>query len=93
MSVETSYSQARAELAALMNRVVDNREIVVIKHRDRPPVAMIAADELASLLETAPLLRTPANARRLPAALTRARRGRGKTGTITELRSEIGLDE
>lgn len=94
MSIETTYSQARAELATLLSRVTDDREIVVVKRRDHPAVAMIAADELASLMETAHLLRSPANAERLLAALGRARKGRGKAKpkTIAAIRREVGLD-
>lgn len=92
MSIETTYSQARAELASLMSRVTDNREIVVVKRRDHPAVAMIAADELASLMETAHLLRSPANAERLLAALGRARKGAVKPKTVSALRREAGLD-
>lgn len=48
--------------------------------------ALVAADEFASLLETAHLLRSPANARRLKTALRRAQRGEGKKMTVAELR-------
>lgn len=94
MSIETTYSRARAELAALMSRVTDDREVVVVKRRERPAVAMIAADELASLMETAHLLRSPANAQRLLAALGRARQGRGaRSKTVAALRKEVGFDD
>lgn len=93
MSIETTYSQARADLATLMNRVTDDREVVVVKRRDRASVAMIAADELASLMETAHLLRSPANAERLLAALSRARNGKAKPKTVAALRKELGLGE
>lgn len=94
MSIETTYSQARAELARLMDRVTDDREIVVVKRRHHPAVALIAADELASLLETAHLLRSPANATRLLAAMGRARRGTpAATRTLAALRKAVGLDE
>lgn len=93
MSIETTYSQARAQLATLMNRVTNDREVVVVKRRDHPPVAMIAADELASLMETAHLLRSPANAERLLAALGRARQGSGRTKTVAALRREVGLGD
>lgn len=93
MSIETTYSQARAELATLMKRVTDDREIVVVKRRDHPAVAMIAADELAGLLETAHLLRSPANAERLLTALGRARKDAAKPKTVAALRREVGLDE
>lgn len=92
MSIETTYSQARAQLATLMNRVTNDREVVVVKRRDHPPVAMIAADELASLMETAHLLRSPANAGRLLAALGRSRQGESKARSIAALRREVGLD-
>ena len=93
MSIETTYSQARAELAELMNRVTHDREVVVVKRRDHPAVAMIAADELASLMETAHLLRSPKNAERLLVALGRARRSKGKAVTVATLRQQAGLDE
>ena len=94
MSIETTYSQARAEFAQLMNRVTDDREVVVVKRRDHPAVAMIAADELASLMETAHLLRSPVNAARLLAALGRSRQDtRSVAKTVSALRREVGLDE
>lgn len=94
MSIETTYSQARAELAHLMNRVTDDREIVVVKRRNHPAVAMIAADELASLMEAAHLLRSPANAERLLAALGRSRLSRTAAAkTVSALRREVGLNE
>jgi antitoxin YefM len=94
MPIETTYSQARAELASLMSRVTDDREVVVVKRRDHPAVAMIAADELASLLETAHLLRSPANAERLLASLGRSRQNRSvATKTLAALRKDVGLDD
>lgn len=72
MTIEVSYSHARAELDSLMNRVVGEREVVIIKRHARPAVAMIPADELTGLLETAHLLRSPANAKRLLDALNRS---------------------
>lgn len=94
MTIETTYSQARADLAQLLSRVTDDREVVVVKRRDHPAVAMIAADELAGLMETAHLLRSPANAERLLAALGRARLNRSRPATdVAALRRETGLDE
>ena len=53
MTVYTSYTQARENLAALLDRVTKDREIVIIERRGHEEVALIAADELSSLLETA----------------------------------------
>ena len=72
MFIQTTYSNARANLASLLDQVSDNREIVVIKRRGSEDVALVAVSELSSLLETAHLLRSPKNAQRLLAALERA---------------------
>jgi antitoxin YefM len=72
MTIETTYSQARGQLKSLMDRAVDDREIIVVNRRYGGNVAMIAADELDGLLETAHLLRSEKNAERLLSALTRA---------------------
>jgi antitoxin YefM len=93
MPIQTTYTQARAQLASLLNEVTDNREVVIIQRRGADDVAMIAADELTSLLETAHLLRSPANAERLLAALARARQGGNVPQSIADLRHEVGLDE
>jgi antitoxin YefM len=53
---------------------------------------MITADELAGVLETAHLLRSPVNAKRLLAGLDRVRNESGTPQTIDELRSEVGFD-
>jgi antitoxin YefM len=89
--IETSYSNARAQLAKLLDEVAENRETVVIRRRKGEAVAMIAASELSSLTETAYLLRSPRNAERLLAALVRARAGKGKPMTVEQLRAELGL--
>jgi antitoxin YefM len=93
MPIETTYSQARANLASLWDQVTDNREMVVIKRRGAEDVVLISADELAGLLETAHLLRSPRNAERLLRALGRAERGEGKLQSVEELRKEAGLEE
>lgn len=81
MTLEAPYSHVRANLASFMQRVTNDREVVVITRQGQPSVALIAADELASLLETVHLLRSPANARRLLDALRRARQGDGSTAS------------
>lgn len=90
---ETTYTQARERLASLMDQVTDTREPVLIRRRGREPVALIAADELASWLETAYLLRSPKNARRLLEASERATQREGETMDVEELRARLGLTE
>lgn len=72
MTIHTSFTQARANFAKLCDSVTANREIAIIQRRGVEDVALIAAAELTSLLETAYLLRSPKNAERLRAALNRA---------------------
>ncbi len=93
MAIETTYSAARANLASLLDRVTGDREIVTIKRRGAEDVALVSAAELSSLLETAHLLRSPANARRLLTALARAKSRKLKPQSVDQLRREIGLGE
>lgn len=93
MALKVSYSHARNNLADLWNEVEDSRESAVIQRRGHEDMALIPADELASLRETAYLLRSPQNAARLLAALTRARRGRTAAKELASLRKELGLAE
>lgn len=92
MTIQTTYSNARAKLASLMNQVVNDQEIVIINRRGSDDVALVSAAELTSLLETAHLLRSPKNAQRLLTALQRATGGTLKPQPLEKLRQEMGLD-
>jgi antitoxin YefM len=93
MTVEYTYSSAREQLANLLDRVTKDREVVIIQRRGGEDVAMIAADELASLTETAYLLRSPQNAERILSALARALKNEGSPQDINELRQGVGLED
>lgn len=90
MAIETTYTKLREELSSFLDRVSDDLEVVV-KRRGAKDVALISADELSSLLETAHLLRSPRNAQRLIRALRDAQRGEGKPKTVDRFREETGL--
>jgi len=92
MTIQTTYTQARDGLAKLLDQVTHDREVVVIQRRGEEKVAMIAASELESLMETAYLLRSPANAERLLSALGRALKEEGQSLALADLRSEVGLE-
>ena len=77
----------------MMDRVVNDREVVIVDRKRGQKVAMISADELAGLVETAHLLRSPKNAERLMKALASAKRRKGKVKSIDKLRREMGLAE
>jgi antitoxin YefM len=90
--LQTTYTHARANFASLCDEVIENQEIVLIRRRKGSNVAMIAADELQSLVESAHLLRSPKNAERLFSALERALKGSETPSSLKVLRSEVGLE-
>jgi antitoxin YefM len=93
MATETTYTALREKLASYLDRVTDDREVVIVRRRGARDVAIIPADELSSLMETAYLLRSPKNAERLLASLREAERGGGEVMTVDELRRSTGLDK
>lgn len=90
--LQTTYTNARANFAGLCDEVTENREVVIIRRRKGGNVAMIAADELQSLVESVHLMRSPKNAERLLSALEQALKGGGTASSLQSLRSEIGLE-
>lgn len=93
MPIQTTYTDARANFAKLCDRVVSDLDVAIITRRGAEDVALIPASELASLLETAHLLRSPKNADRLWSALKRAQARAGTPQSVTNLRRELGLDD
>jgi len=89
--VETTYTQLRDKLASILDQVVDDREVVIVRRRGARDVALVPADELSGLMETAHLLRSPKNAQRLLTALRRAQGRKGKPESIEKLRRDVGL--
>lgn len=88
----TSYTQARDNFVKVLEQVEEGDSIVVVQRRGHADVAMISADELASLLEQVHLLSSPANAKRLFAALEWSEQRLGKPAsnvTAEQLRSEL----
>lgn len=91
--VTTSYTDARARLAELLDQVTEDREPVVITRRGHEPVALIAADELDALIETVHLLRSRTNAERLLTSLARAKAREGAPTSLDQLQAELGLGD
>ena len=86
-----TYSHFRENLAEIWNQVEDSQDPIIITRRDHQDLALIPADELASLRETAYLLRSPRNAARLLAALTRSLEGSTVPVTMDVLRAELSM--
>jgi antitoxin YefM len=92
LATETTYTSLRARLASVLDKVVKDQEVVIVRRRGARDVALVPAEELAGLMETAHLLRSPKNAKRLMTALHRANRRSVKPQTIDQLRRELGLE-
>jgi len=86
MAIETTYSRLRDNLATVLDKVGDDHEVVIVRRRGSPDVALVPADELRGLMETAHLLRSPGNARRLLTALGRVGRLKSQASTLDQLR-------
>jgi len=88
MATVISYTKARAALARLCDEVASTREPVIIRRRGAEDVALVSAEELAGLVETAHLLRSPKNAERLLNALVRAQTEEMKPSSVEDLRRQ-----
>lgn len=74
MRIQT-YSETRARLAETLSSIIDDQDEVVITRAGKEPVVMLPLAEYESIKETAYLLRSPANARRLREAIARVEAG------------------
>lgn len=79
-----SYSESRANYAATLDAVIDDREEVVITRAGREPVVIVSLEDYESLKETAYLLRSPENARRLLASIESLEAGNGIERDLVE---------
>ena len=77
-----TYTAARESLAATMDQVCHDRAPVIITRKRDQSVVMLSLDEYESLEETAHLLRSPINARRLLQAVENLAKGKGKERRI-----------
>ena len=82
-----SYSEVRATLAAAMDRVCENHQPIIITRQGKPSAVLISLEDYESLDETAYLMRSPENARRLTNSIRELEAGLGVTKQITDLAS------
>ncbi|MBP2475965.1 antitoxin YefM [Crossiella equi] len=79
-----SYSESRAKYAETLDSVVNDREEVVITRAGHEPAVIVSLADYQSLKETAYLLRSPENARRLVTAIERLESGGGAQHELAE---------
>ena len=81
----TSYSELRKNLASALDKVVEDREPVIItRDRGKPAAVLMSLEEFTSWEETLHLLRSPANAARLKASIDSLDAGGGEERKLTE---------
>lgn len=78
------YSEVRQNLAKMLDHVVDDAEEVVVTRSGREAAVIISLREYESLKETAYLMASPANARRLNEAVEELRIGGGETHDLID---------
>lgn len=79
-----TYTAVRANLASAMDRVCDDHEAVIITRNGERAVVMLSLEDYKALEETSYLLRTPANAKRLLAAVTQLAANNGVERALAE---------
>ena len=79
-----TYPAARANLAQTMHRVCDDHEPLIITRNGQQAVVMLSLDDFKALEETAYLLRSPSNARRLLDAIDCLEAGHGQERCLLE---------
>jgi antitoxin YefM len=79
-----TYSSARANLASTMDRVCSDHEPLIITRNGEKAVVMLSLEDYKALEETAYLLRSPANARRLLRSIAQLNAGKGTPQELAE---------
>ncbi len=72
-----TYTSARSNLAQTMKKVCDDHSPVIITRKTAQPVVMMSLEDFEALEETAYLLRSPKNARRLLESVAELEAGKG----------------
>lgn len=79
-----TYSAARANLAGTMDRVCEDHEPIIITRNGQQAVVMLSLEDYNAMEETAHLLRSPRNARRLVDAIAELEAGKGHERKLSE---------
>ena len=86
---QTNYTNLRQNLASILDEAIADRSVTIVTRQGKEDVAILAADELANILETLHLLRSPANAQKLMAAMERADAIENESETKSESQAEL----
>ena len=89
LAKQTNYTNLRQNLASILDEAIADRSVTIVTRQGKEDVAILAADELANILETLHLVRSPANAQKLMAAMERADAIENKLEVKSESLSEL----
>lgn len=78
------YSKLRSDLASQMDRVCEDHAPIIVTRKASSSVVMISLEDYESLEESAYLLRSPKNARRLLESIAQLEAGKGIERTLAE---------
>jgi antitoxin YefM len=81
-----TYTHARNHLTATMDKTIEDHEPVIITRQNGGAVVMMSLEDFQSWEETAYLLNSPANARKLMKSLDEANLGKTQTRSLSQLR-------
>lgn len=79
-----TYTSARSNLAKTMEKVCDDHSPVIITRKSSRPVVMMSLEDFEALEETAYLLRSPKNARRLLESIAGLESGKGSEKELAD---------
>lgn len=95
LTKQTDYSNLRQNLASILDEAIANRELIIVSRSGKEDVAILAASELSSMMETLHLLKSPANAKKLFAAMERAEKLEGvemESRSLEQLCEDLKID-
>lgn len=79
-----NYSELRQYLKSSLDRVCEDHEPMIVTRRNAQNVVMLSQEDYESLEETAYLLRSPANARRIHESIQSFKKGDGQEKTLLD---------
>jgi antitoxin YefM len=91
MARSTTYSALRANLKKALDEVCADHEPLRVERKNGESVVVLSEADFTALEETAYLLRSPENARRLFDALHGSRKRDRAFASVDELRAQLGL--
>ncbi len=79
-----NYSDLRKNLKSTMDKIISDHEPIIITRRNRDNVVMVSYEDYAAIEETAYLLNSPKNAKRLRESIKSFEEGKGKEQKLVE---------